>query len=234
MKKTKSRSQKSKNRKYANKLQRGGSPASTLVMRDTMNPPVMNDYVTSPRIREPWYDGSLSSLKSHYQSGGSPASDLVMNQLTDSPVTQDYPNGWKVQGDMNSLNLYATTGGARRKRSKSKRKQTTKNSNLKSKSKSNTTNKKKNSNYSRKNKNKNKNRSRNNKLNQRGGSDWISSQYSLGPNNYPEATTSMFSHSGATPRSDYMNPASLGLAGSGYPMGSLEGANVQHMGAPLV
>ena len=202
--------------------QRGGSPASTLVMQDTMNPPVMNDYVTSPRIRESWYDDSLASLEPRCgQMGGSLASDLVMEQLEGVPQTKAYPNGWQVKGDMNSLNLYETTGGSRRRRSKnSKGKQAHKKSKTSKKSRKNKTSKR-----SRRN-----NRTRS----QRGGaSDWIMSQYSLGPNNNPEASTSMFSQSTATPRSDYMNPSSLGLAGSGYPMGALEGANVRSVGAPL-
>jgi hypothetical protein len=211
--------------------QRGGSPASTLVMQDTMNPPVMNDYVTSPRIRESWYDDSLASLEPRCnQMGGSPASDLVMEQLEGVPQTKAYPNGWKVKGDMNSLNLYETTGGSRKKHNKGrkdKKRTNHKSSNHKSR---------KNNSRSRSRKNKNSKRSRRNNRtrSQRGGaSDWIMSQYSLGPNNNPEASTSLFSHSTATPRSEYMNPSSLGLAGSGYPMGALEGANVRSVGAPL-
>jgi hypothetical protein len=126
---------------------------------------------------------------------------------------------------MNSLNLYQTTGGARKRNSKG-RKQSHKKS---SKHASQTRNNKKN-----KNKNNKRSRRNNKSHSQRGGaSDWITSQYSLGPNNYPEGSTSMFSHSTATSRNDYMNPSSLGLAGSGYPMGSLEGANVRSVGAPI-
>lgn len=199
--------------------QRGGSPASTLVMQDTMNPPVMNDYVTSPRIRESWYDDSLASLEPRCgQMGGSLASDLVMEQLEGVPQTKAYPNGWQVKGDMNSLNLYETTGGSRRRRSKSKQ------AHKKSKK----------SKKNRKNKNSKRSRRNNRTRSQRGGaSDWIMSQYSLGPANNTEASTSMFSQSTATPRSDYMNPSTMGLAGSGYPMGALEGANVRSVGAPL-
>ena len=215
--------------------QRGGSPASTLVMQDTMNPPVMNDYVTSPRIRESWYDDSLASLEPRCnQMGGSPSSDLVMEQLEGVPQTKEYPDGWKVKGDMNSLNLYETTGGSRKKNNKrnknSKGKQAHKKSNQSKKSKKS----KKNNSRSRKNKNSKRSHRNNRTRSQRGGaSDWIMSQYSLGPNNNPEASTSIFSQSTATSRSDYMNPSSLGLAGSGYPMGALEGANVRSIGAPL-
>lgn len=206
--------------------QRGGSPASTLVMQDTMNPPVMNDYVTSPRIRESWYDDSLASLEPRCgQMGGSLASDLVMEQLEGVPQTKAYPNGWQVKGDMNSLNLYETTGGSRNRRSKRSKNSKGKEAHKKSK---------KNNTRSRKNKNSKRSRRNNRTRSQRGGaSDWIMSQYSLGPNNNPEASTSMFSQSTATPRSDYMNPSTMGLAGSGYPMGALEGANVRSVGAPL-
>lgn len=207
--------------------QYGGSPASTLVMRDTMNPPVMNDYVTSPRIRESWYDDSLAGIEPRCsQMGGSPSSDLVMEQLEGVPQTKAYPNGWQVKGDMNSLNLYETTGGSRRRQSKGRKH----NKGKKGHKKSN-----KNNSRSRKNKNSKRSRRNNRTRSQRGGaSDWIMSQYSLGPNNNPEASTSMFSQSTATPRSEYMNPSTLGLAGSGYPMGALEGANVRSVGAPLV
>lgn len=206
--------------------QSGGSPASTLVMQDTMNPPVMNDYVTSPRIRDSWYDDSLASLEPRCgQMGGSLASDLVMEQLEGVPQTKAYPNGWQVKGDMNSLNLYETTGGSRNRRSKRSKNSKGKEAHKKSK---------KNNTRSRKNKNSKRSRRNNRTRSQRGGaSDWITSQYSLGPNNYPEASTSMFSQSSATPRSEYMNPSTLGLAGSGYPMGALEGANVRSVGAPL-
>jgi len=70
-----------------------------------------------------------------------------------------------------------------------------------------------------------------------GGSDWISSQYSLGSYNQAEMSAedvAKFSQSAAGSRSDYMNPPNLGLAGSGAPMGSLEGANVNMTGSPLV
>jgi len=70
-----------------------------------------------------------------------------------------------------------------------------------------------------------------------GGSDWISSQYSLGPSNNPEMSAEdvgKFSQSVAGSRADYMNPPTLGLAGSGSPMNDLEGANVSKLGAPLV
>ena len=67
-----------------------------------------------------------------------------------------------------------------------------------------------------------------------GGSDWMSSQYSLGSYNAAEASVGQFSQSAAASRAEYMNPSTLGLAGSGSPMGALEGANVRSIGSPLV
>ena len=208
------------------KSQTGGSPASSIVMADaTMNPPVMNDYISSDRIRESWYNPSLSSLepKCGKQSGGSLASDLVMEKLSQKPKTEKFNPAWSPKGDMNSLNLYETTGGARRSGRKSHRsnrhKKTSRHSRKSKRSKHNSKTR------------------RNSRRHQRGGaSDWIMSQYSLGPNNTPEQPGSwvgQFSQSTATSRKDYMNPSTLGLAGSGYPMGSLEGANVARVGAPI-
>ena len=68
-----------------------------------------------------------------------------------------------------------------------------------------------------------------------GASDWISTQYSSGSYNAPEMSASdvgLFSQSAAGSRAEYMNPQNLGSAGSGYAMGSLEGANVHMTGAP--
>ena len=92
----------------------GGSPASKLVMRDSELPTVMNDYVTSPRIREKSYDNTLP------QFGGSPAYDLVMSNLTSEQKAQQYPDDLKVKGDINSLNLYQTTGGSHKHKNKKK------------------------------------------------------------------------------------------------------------------
>jgi len=199
--------------------QQGGSPASSIVMSDaTMNPPVMNDYAGPDRIRDSWYDPSLAALepKCGGQAGGSLASNLVMEQLTQKPKTEPFDPAWSPKVDMNSLNLYQTTGGARR-RSRRSRKHKTARRHTKSKSKSRRNNR--------------------TRRNQRGGaSDWIMSQYSLGNINAPEqpaSWVSQFSQSSATARSELMNPSTLGLAGSGAAMGSLEGANVRHVGAPL-
>jgi hypothetical protein len=244
-KKTKARAQKNKNRKHR-KTQRGGftkmgnhskmtmsttnqmggSPASTLVMQDTVSPPVMNDYVTSPRIREPGHDDSLASIASGSQMGGGLASDLVMENLTSVPETKMYPESFKVKGDMNSLNLYQTTGGARRKH-RSRKHRSHKNKSRKHKSRS----------HKRRSQRGGSSCGTTERRPQSGGaSAWLASQYSLGPANNPEMSASavgQFSQAMATAQRDYMNPASLGLAGSGYPMGSLEGANVRHVGSPL-
>jgi hypothetical protein len=209
--------------------QTGGSPASTLLMSDaTMNPPVMNDYAGPDRIRDKWYNSSLSPLEPKYggQSGGSIASDLVMEQLNQKPKTETFDAAWSPKGDMNSLNLYETTGGARRRnrrsasRKNNKSKRRSRNNNSKSKRKS------------KRNSNRRNNRSR---RSQRGGSAFISTLYSQSINTpaQPASYVGQFSQSGATSRSELMNPSTLGLAGSGFPMGSLEGANVRHIGSPL-
>ena len=106
-------------RKSKSRVQKGGSPASNIVMSDsTMHPPVMNDYIGPDRIRESWYDPSLKSLepKCGGQMGGSLASDLVMEKLSHKSKTESFDSPFNPKGDMNSLNLYETTGGARRRR----------------------------------------------------------------------------------------------------------------------
>ena len=205
-------------KKSNNVLLKGGSPASELVMRDLLSPAVQHDYVTSPRIRE---NGNvyndLSFLKK--QTGGSPASDLVMSQLTSSPCTQQYPNEQQIKGDINSLNLYKTTGGAK------KYKKNKKNNNTHSKK----------SKKSKKNNSNNSNRKykRSNTKSQRGGaSDWMSSQYSLGPINNPESGVGSFGQASAPSYNTLMNPPTMGLAGSGFAMNDLEGGNVNRAGAP--
>lgn len=218
--------------------QKGGSPASSIVMSDaTMNSPVMNDYAGHDRIRDSWYDPSLSALepKCGGQKGGSLASELVMEQLTQKPNTKPFDPTWNPKGDMNSLNLYETTGGSRRRKShrsisnnnKSKRSVRSRNNNAKQ-------------NSNRKSKRKSKRNSKKNNNAKRvlrgGASDWIMSQYSLGSINNPEQPGSWvgkFSQSTATSQNELMNPRTMGLAGSGYPMGSLEGANVSRVGAPI-
>jgi len=288
-KKTKSRSQKNKNRKHRktqrggfakmsnNKMdnmsamnmpmmamptmampmdnQKGGSPASTLVMQDTVNPPVMNDYVTSPRIREPSYDNSLGAIASSgSQMGGGIASDLVMENLTSVPETKMYPESFKVKGDMNSLNLYQTTGGARRKH-RSRKHRSHKNKSRKNKSRSHkrrsqrgggscgTTERRPQSGggscgtTERRPQSGGGSCGTTERRPQSGGaSAWLASQYSLGPMNNPEMSASavgQFSQSMATSRDILMNPPNLGLAGSGSAISPLEGANVRHVGSPL-
>ena len=219
-KKLSSKSSKSSKSKKNNNL-KGGSPASDLVNQASKSPAVVNDFVTNPRVR----DGPMADTYSG-QCGGSDASKMVMAQLGNESITNSYPKGFNVKGNMKSLNLYQTTGGNRKNKKNNKNKKNTKNN------KSH----KQNNNKNRKN-NKSSN-SRNSRKNMRGGgSDWISSQYSLGSYNGPEMSAgdvAKFSHSTAGSRANYMTPPHLGSAGSGSPMGSLEGANVRMTGAPLV
>ena len=187
---------------------KGGSPASDLVMQSTLAEPIMNDYISAPRIR----DGSESS---GCQMGGSEASDMVMSQLPDKAQTVGYPEGFNVKGNINSLNTYLPSGGSVIKKQRKGRK-----------SRKSRKGRKGYNNLSKKNK-KSKNI-------MRGGSDWISSQYSLGNINNTLGDTSQFSVSQGVDRNTLMNPPTLGLAGSGSPMGDLEGGNVRMVGAPLV
>lgn len=228
----KNKSHKSRKTSKKSRAQKGGSPASSIVMSDaTMNPPVMNDYAGPDRIRDSWYDPSLSALepKCGGQKGGSLASDLVMEQLTQKPKTEPFDPAWSPKGDMNSLNLYETTGGARRRKTRSSSRKNNKSSRRSRSNSRNNKSKRKSKHNSKKN--------NNSKRVQRGGaSDWIMSQYSLGPINNPEQpgnVVGQFSLSTATSQNELMNPRTMGLAGSGYPMGSLEGANVSRVGAPI-
>lgn len=234
-KKSKSRSQKGKKsqrRGFADNKkmmphQAGGSPASDIVMADASAPPVMNDYITSPRIRDSHHSDSMVGIDSACQAGGSPVSDLVMQQLTATPETKQGSPAFNPKADMNSLNLYETTGGSRKRHSK---KRSTKRRSHKRSNRNGRNNRK---DKKRNNKSKRNNRSRSMRG---GGSDWIASQYSLGPINNPEQSASyvgQFSQSTATSFNTLNNPPNLGLAGSGYPMGSLEGANVRSVGAPI-
>jgi hypothetical protein len=196
--------------------QMGGSPASSIVM-SSYDSPVMNDYVIDPRVRS-------NDDTAGCQLGGSTASDMVTSQLNDVSQTVNYPEGYKVDGDINSLNLYAPSGGAKKHKKRGNKQRSNKKS---AKRNSKKRNSKKNN--SKKNNNMNK---------MRGGhaSDWISSQYSLGDinGNAMNSNTNDFSSSQGVSRDILMNPPTLGLAGSGYPMSQLEGANVQSVGAPLV
>jgi len=216
------------NHQAITKKQMGGSPASNLVMEATTQPPVTNDYF--PRT---------DSGNSGCMAGGT-ASDMVMANLTDNATTMKYPPGLEVKGDINSLNTYELTGG----KSGNKRKNGGKTNKNHSKSNNHHKNHKKNKNKSN-SQNKRNNKNKNSKYNHKhknhsmkGGyaSDWISSQYSQGSINGSSMTgnTGDFSVSQGTARDILMNPPTLGLAGSGYPMGKLEGANVHSVGAPLV
>ena len=211
----------SKSKKNNRRNLRGGSPASDLVNQASLGPPVKDDFITSPRIR----DGpNADKFGAHY--GGSGESDLVMKQLGDCVTTNKYPLGYNVKASMDSLNMYKPSGGSRKNKKKNKNKKFSKHSSHSSH------NKKQSRKYKKSQNSKNKRRSM-----RGGGSDWITSQYSLGSYNAPEMSAgdvSQFSHATAGSRADYMNPPHLGSAGSGYPMGSLEGANVHMTGAPLV
>ena len=230
----------SKSKKNNKRNLRGGSPASDLVNQASLGPAVRNDFVSSPRVR----DGPNADNFGE-QSGGSEQSKLVMDQLGDIVTTKKYPLGYNVKANMDSLKLYQPSGGSRKNKKKNNKKnktnktnknlRNTKNNKGKKSRKYNKSNNSKNANHSKKN-NIRKNRNKNKNM-KGGGSDWISSQYSLGSYNGPEMSASavgQFSQAMAGSRADYMNPPNLGSAGSGYPMGSLEGANVHMTGAPLV
>lgn len=212
-------------------MQLGGSPASTLVMEDTTKAPVMNDYVVSDRIRQTGYDSSLASIAPGCgQKGGSPASDLVMENLVAVPETKAYPESAKIKGDMNSLNLYQTTGGSRRNNRNNR------NNNRRNSRRNNNRSKRNNNNRSHKNKRNNNTRNNKRRTQRGGGSDWLGSQNSLGNINAVNMSSpvNIFSQSEGVSRDILMNPPTLGLAGSGAPMSALEGGNVRHVGAPLV
>ena len=181
------------------------------------------------------------------QNGGSPASDMVGAQANQKALTEVVPEGCPLKGDMNSLNLYQTTGGgscggmdnkykatggARRRRSSRKTRRSHRKTPRRSHHKSKKSHRK--GKKSRKSNNKNKNNRRNKSM-RGGGSDWIMSQYSQGNINAPESDMwKQFSGSAPSARDSLMNPPTLGLAGSGAPMGGLEGAGVKIVGAPLV
>jgi len=211
------------------KKQRGGSPASELVMEAYAGSPAMNDYVTSPRIR----DGSMAENLS----GGSQAYDLTMDNIKNTANTKPFPSSFTVNGDIASINNYLPSGGSR----KSNKRRSHKNKRRSNKNRKHNKSRKNNSrNYKNKSNKRNSNRNKSNKRNHKmagGGSDWMSSQYSLGSYNSAEMSAGdvgKFSNSLAGSRANYMNPPNLGLAGSGAAMGSLEGANVRMVGSPLV
>ena len=219
IKKTKTKS------KSKSKSQKGGSPASTLVMEATTDIPVMNDYIASPRIRD-------SSDSKGCMAGGSDASDMVNKNLNANANTVSYPEMVNPTGDINSLNTYQLTGGLRKKKDNKKRKSRKNSMNKKNSKKDKNS---KNNRNSKKNKS-SKNKKRNHVMRGGYGSAWIASQYSLGNINGASMNSNAadFSASQGVSRDVLMNPPTLGLAGSGYPMSNLEGANVQSVGAPLV
>ena len=198
---------------------KGGSPASNLVMRESLLKPSMHDYVTSPRIRGNGYDGSNIVQ----QNGGSPASDLVMSQLSDVsrslPSSPHYQSDTKTAGNLDSLKLYKTTGGNRILKSKNKinsNSNKNRNSNKRS-SNSNKRSKSRNSNKNSKSRNSNNRKTRKSKyLHIGGASDWMSTQYSLGSINAPDSElTRSFTKTRAPSHSELMTPSTRGLAGSG-------------------
>ena len=204
--------------------QGGGSPASDLVNMAANSSPVKEDYVTSPRIR----DGTMAESYGG-QCGGSDASTMVMNQLANNSTTNTFPEGLNVKGNMDSLNLYQPSGGSRKSRKHTKGRKSHKKAKGRKSKKSRKSNK---SHKSRKSLKSSKSHKRS--MMKGGASDWMSSQYSLGSYNASEAGVGQFSQSAAASRADYMNPPNLGLAGSGAPMGALEGAGVRSIGSPLV
>ena len=182
------------------------------------------------------------------QRGGSTASDLVMTQLSAIQSNQAVPQDCQIQADMNSINLYQPSGGARRKSHSRSRKHVhnkkcksihrSKGSKSGRKSRSASKGQKgkkgKKTLKSNKRNNHNKRNNRNHHV-MKGGSDWISSQYSQGNINAPANTDwKNFSASEPSTRDMLMNPPTRDLAGSGGAMGALEGANVSNVGAPLV
>lgn len=202
----------SKTSQRKRKSHRGGSPASQLVMDASVATPLTTDII--PRT------GDIPSC----QSGSGQASDMVMSNLLDDAKTVAYPESQRVAGDINSLNTYQITGGSKKNRnSKHKHSKRTNSKHKHSKRK-----------HSKCNNKTHNNKNSKNRRSMRGGSDWISSQYSLGPVNNPDAATTGFSTSSGVPNSMLMNPPNMGLAGSGSEMSELEGANVRNVGAPLI
>ena len=187
-------------------------------------------------------------LKVSKQRGGSPASDLVMSQIPDGSSPHSVPQGCQLKADFNSLNLYQPSGGARRSRSlshkhkhvhgkgcKSMHRKGSKS--RKSGRKSRSASKSHKGKKGKKGKKSKKSNKRNNKSGSRvmrGGSDWIASQMSQNISGPENTDWKNFSASEPSSRDMLMNPPTRDLAGSGYPMGALEGANVQTVGAPVV
>lgn len=233
-KQKKSKNTKRKTKSLRKSHQRGGSPASTLVMEATTQPPITNDYF--PRT---------DSGNSGCLSGGT-ASDMVMANLTGNAPTITYSPRLDVKGNINSLNTYELTGGKRsnKKKNGNKKKSSNKYKNLSKMSKKNSKSGNNNNNHHKRKNGKSGKSGKSGKHGKHGnhmmkggyGSAWIASQYSQGNINGSSmsSNTGDFSSSQGTARDMLMNPPTLGLAGSGSPMSSLEGANVKSIGAPLV
>jgi hypothetical protein len=210
--KSKIRVKKSKTRKH-----RGGSYASDIVMAAANGPAVRNDFVSDPRVRDgPNADYmSLEGAMVNSQKGGSESSDMTMKNLLDIAKTNKYVEGWKVKGDINSLNTYQPSGGKRKSKHRKSHKRNHKSKNHKS-NKSNS--KSKRANKSKNNKN---NRNHNRNHNHIGGASAYMADFYAKDSNKPQPN-------------EMWNPPSRDSAGSGYPMGALEGANVGKIGAPIV
>jgi hypothetical protein len=197
---------KPKSKSYGRKSrshQKGGSPASNLVMEAIAEAPhIMNYHVG--------------------QCGGSQASDMVISNLNSKAKTLGYSDGMTVSGNINSINNYQPVGGSRRRRSRKGKKSR----------KSKTRKSKKHGGKSHKSLKKRKSGSR--RSMRGGGSDWWSTQMSYGNINAANQDASAFTSTKIPSQHDLMNPSTRDLAGSGAPMGSLEGAGVTQVGAPLV
>ena len=147
------------------------------------------------------------------KSGGSLASDRVMENLRNKPATHDYVASPRVRGKSSTLNLYELTGGRKSQRShKSKRSQRSHKSKRSQRSykakRSQRSYKAKRSQRSYKDK-------RGTRMMKGGyGSDWMASQYSLGPINNPSGF-----------KDELMNPPNRNKAGSGSSMSKLENKN---------
>ena len=193
---------------------------------------------------------SCGIKKQKQMRGGSPASDLVMANLSDLSSSQSVPQGCQLKGDMNSLNLYKPSGGARRKshsRSHSKGRKHVhgkgcksihrhSSKGRKSGSKSRGASKSRKGNKSKKSLKSNKRNSKSNHHVMKGGygSDWLSTQMSQSISGPVNTDWKNFSASEPSTRDMLMNPPTRDLAGSGGAMSGLEGANVRNVGAPLV
>jgi len=196
-----------------------------------MRPSALYDYVTSPRIRDEWNDdfdnvncqrggkhkknlnknikkNLKKKIKHNKHFGGSVTSDYVMSQLNTDAKTIPFQPHLGVKADINSLNTYKPSGGARLVSNKTHKKH----------------------------KNGKFNKNKKSLKNMKGGygSDWMSSQYSLGSYNAsPQSAdyVKQFSNSGA---GNYITPPNLESAGSGGAISNLEGSSGRVIGAPLV